>query len=132
MEAKKEETTPTRLTIDFASQENTIKSIVTAGEDLVALLGLETEDLALAKIKLSKTEADVERQIRNNALVKVTEGYVSSAVSANTDVVALRERVARMEGKVAGIRASLDNVDRGYGLFKTWMLCQRPIGLQDR
>ena len=66
--------------------------------------------------------------IRNSG-VKVTEGYVDSAVDGDGNVVALREKYERLAGRVAGIKASLENVDRAYGLFKTWMLGQQAAGV---
>ncbi|OQA09458.1 MAG: hypothetical protein BWY66_00557 [bacterium ADurb.Bin374] len=117
-----------RLAIDFGSPEATIVNIVKAGEDLVALLQQETEAQGLAKIELEKAESDVAMAIRNGG-VKVTEGYVDSAVDGDTNVVGLRQKYERLSSRVAGIKASLENVDRAYGLFKTWMLGQRQIGL---
>ena len=117
-----------RLSIDFGSPEATIMKIVKAGEDLVALLQQETESQGLAKIELEKAESDVAMAIRNNG-VKVTEGYVESAVDGDTNVVGLRQKYERLSARVAGIKASLENVDRAYGLFKTWMLGQRQLGL---
>ena len=117
-----------RLAIDFGSPEATIVNIVKAGEDLVSLLQQETESQGLAKIELEKAESDVAMAIRNSG-VKVTEGYVDSAVDGDTNVVGLRQKYERLSARVAGIKASLENVDRAYGLFKTWMLGQRQIGL---
>lgn len=117
-----------RLAIDFGSPETTIVNIVKAGEDLVALLQQETESQGLAKIELEKAESDVAMALRNSG-VKVTEGYVDSAVDGDTNVVGLRQKHERLCARVAGIKASLENVDRAYGLFKTWMLGQRQIGL---
>lgn len=121
-------TTPTALAIDFSSPELTIQNIVKAGEDLVALLWQETVAVGMAKIAVEKAESDVAMMIRNSG-VKVTEGYVDSAVAGDGNVVALREKYERLAGRVAGIKASLENVDRAYGLFKTWMLGQQASGL---
>lgn len=118
----------TALAIDFSSPELTIQNIVKAGEDLVALLGQETVAAGLAKIAVEKAESDVAMVIRNSG-VKVTEGYVDSAVDGDGNVVALREKYERLAGRVAGIKASLENVDRAYGLFKTWMLGQQAAGV---
>ena len=118
----------TALAIDFSSPELTIQNIVKAGEDLVALLGQETVAAGLAKIALEKAESDVAMVIRNGG-VKVTEGYVDSAVDGDGNVVALREKYERLAGRVLGIKASLENVDRAYGLFKTWMLGQQASGV---
>ena len=126
MEATKE--APTQLKIDFSSPEATIQNIVKAGEDLVNLLGLESTDMGLAKIALEKAESDVAMAIRGSG-VKVTEGYVDSAVDGDTNVVELRAKYERIAGRVAGIKASLENVDRAYGLFKTWMLGQQASGV---
>ena len=120
----------TALAIDFGSPEATIQNIVAAGADLVALLEQETVAAANAKILLEKAESDVAMALRNSG-VKVTEGYVDSAVDGDTNVVALREKSERLAARVNGIKASLDNVDRAYGLFKTWMLGQRPVGLNE-
>jgi len=117
-----------RLAIDFGSPEATIVNIVKAGEDLVSLLQQETESQGLAKIDLEKAESDVAMAIRNSG-VKVTEGYVESAVDGDGNAVGLRQKYERLSARVAGIKASLENVDRAYGLFKTWMLGQRQIGL---
>ena len=121
-------TTPPALAIDFSSPELTIQSIVKAGDDLVALLGQETVAAGLAKIAVEKAESDVAMAIRNSG-VKVTEGYVDSAVDGDANVVSLREKYERIAGRVAGIKASLENVDRAYGLFKTWMLGQQTSGV---
>lgn len=118
----------TALAIDFSSPELTIQNIVKAGDDLVALLGQETVAAGLAKIAVEKAESDVAMAIRNSG-VKVTEGYVDSAVDGDGNVVALRERYERLAGRVAGIKASLENVDRAYGLFKTWLLGQQATGV---
>ena len=118
----------TALAIDFSSPELTIQNIVKAGDDLVALLGQETVAAGLAKIALEKAESDVAMVIRNGG-VKVTEGYVDSAVDGDGNVVALREKYERLAGRVAGIKASLENVDRAYGLFKTWLLGQQASGV---
>lgn len=118
----------TALAIDFSSPELTIQNIVKAGEDLVALLGQETVAAGLAKIAVEKAESDVAMAIRNSG-VKVTEGYVDSAVDGDGNVVALREKYERLAGRVLGIKASLENVDRAYGLFKTWMLGQQSAGV---
>ena len=122
------EESKSRLAIDFGSPEATIVNIVKAGEDLVALLQQETESQGLVKIELEKAESDVAMAIRNSG-VKVTEGYVESAVEGDTNVVGLRQKYERLSARVAGIKASLENVDRAYGLFKTWMLGQRQLGL---
>lgn len=118
----------TALAIDFSSPELTIQNIVKAGDDLVALLGQETVAAGLAKIAVEKAESDVAMAIRNSG-VKVTEGYVDSAVDGDGNVVALREKYERLAGRVAGVKASLENVDRAYGLFKTWMLGQQATGV---
>ena len=118
----------TALAIDFSSPELTIQNIVKAGEELVALLGQETVAAGLAKIAVEKAESDVAMAIRNSG-VKVTEGYVDSAVDGDGNVVALREKYERLAGRVLGIKASLENVDRAYGLFKTWMLGQQAAGV---
>jgi hypothetical protein len=118
----------TALAIDFSSPELTIQNIVKAGEELVALLGQETVAAGLAKIAVEKAESDVAMAIRNSG-IKVTEGYVDSAVDGDGNVVALREKYERLAGRVAGIKASLENVDRAYGLFKTWMLGQQAAGV---
>ena len=118
----------TALAIDFSSPELTIQNIVKAGEDLVALLGQETVAAGLAKIAVEKAESDVAMAIRNSG-VKVTEGYVDSAVDGDGNVVALREKYERLAGRVAGVKASLENVDRAYGLFKTWLLGQQTAGI---
>lgn len=118
----------TALAIDFSSPELTIQNIVKAGEELVALLGQETVAAGLAKIAVEKAESDVAMAIRNSG-VKVTEGYVDRAVDGDGNVVALREKYERLAGRVAGIKASLENVDRAYGLFKTWMLGQQAAGV---
>ena len=118
----------TALAIDFSSPELTIQNIVKAGEDLVALLGQETVAAGLAKIAVEKAESDVAMAIRNSG-VKVTEGYVDSAVDGDGNVVALREKYERLAGRVLGIKASLENVDRAYGLFKTWLLGQQTAGI---
>lgn len=120
----------TALAIDFSSPELTIQNIVKAGDDLVALLGQETVAAGLAKIAVEKAESDVAMQIRNNG-VKMTDlaGYVENAVDGDGNVVALRERYERLAGRVAGIKASLENVDRAYGLFKTWLLGQQATGV---
>lgn len=120
----------TALAIDFSSPELTIQNIVKAGEDLVALLGQETVAAGLAKIALEKAESDVAMAIRNNG-IKMTDlaGYVENAVDGDGDVVALREKYERLAGRVLGIKASLENVDRAYGLFKTWLLGQQTAGV---
>lgn len=118
----------TALAIDFSSPELTIQNIVKAGDDLVALLGQETVAAGLAKIAVEKAESDVAMAIRNSG-VKVTEGYVDSVVDGDGNVVALREKYERLAGRVAGVKASLENVDRAYGLFKTWMLGQQATGV---
>lgn len=118
----------TALAIDFSSPELTIQNIVKAGEELVALLGQETVAAGLAKIAVEKAESDVAMAIRNSG-VKVTEGYVDSAVDGDGNVVALREKYERLAGRVLGIKASLENVDRAYGLFKTWLLGQQTAGI---
>ena len=120
----------TALAIDFSSPELTIQNIVEAGEDLVALLGQETVAAGLAKIALEKAESDVAMAIRNNG-IKMTDlaGYVENAVEGDGDVMALREKYERLAGRVLGIKASLENVDRAYGLFKTWLLGQQASGV---
>lgn len=116
------------LELDFASPEKTIKEIVATGTALVDMLAPATTELGRAEVELEKSESDVAMQIRNSGL-KVTEGYVSSAVDGDGNVVALRNKVEGLAGKVAGIKAAIDNLDRAYGLFKTWMLGQRPVGI---
>lgn len=124
---------PTKLVLDFGAQEETCKNITKAGDDLCQLFQQESDALADVKIELGKAEAELALGIYTQGL-KMTglKEFVEASVSADSNVNALRMKEAKLASRVAGIKLSLENVDRGYGLFKAWMLGQRPIGLQDR
>lgn len=124
---------PTKLALDFSAQECTCQNITKAGDDLVQLYQQENDYLAEVRVALGKAEADVEMSIHVQGL-KMTglAGYIAAAVAADSNVNALRLKEAKLTARVTGIKASLENVDRAYGLFKTWMQGQRPIGLNER
>ena len=119
------------FTLDFASPEATCQKIVTAGELLADQLFAKTCELGEAKIALDKAEGEVGlRAFASGA--KVTGDYLKCVQDSDGDVVGLRQRVERLSAGVQATKAALENIDRAYGLFKTWMQGQRPAGLNER
>lgn len=122
-----------KITLDYASPEKTCQDIVTAGENLSGELYAAMIEQSDASIALDRAKSVVDLAIRNNG-IKLTDlsGYVRAAVEGDPEVAAMQTRLDKATARVAGLRASLENVDRAYGLFKTWMHGQRPIGLNER
>lgn len=116
------------LVIDFANKEATIAEFGEAGDELVNELTTCVTDLGNAEINYDRVVANAELEVRNGP-VKVTEGYVSAAINANTEVNAARTAVERLRARATGLRAALDNLDRKAKLFREWLAGQRPVGL---
>lgn len=122
-----------KITLDYASPEKTCQDIVTAGENLSGELYAAMIEQSDADIAEGKARCAADLAIRNSG-VKMTDlaGYVKAAVEGDADVQAMQSRADKAKARVAGLKASLENLDRAYGLFKTWMQGQRPVGLNER
>ena len=131
----KEATQTAILKIDFASPETTIQSFCDVDDNLTAQLTSKTKELCDLQIALDRTRGNAEIELRNSAANsgnKITEGYVTAAMSKNEDINGQRSKVENLEADIAGVKAAIASLERKHSLFKYWLASQRPIGLNER
>ena len=117
------------LKLDFASPQTTITSFAEVDDALTAALGAASEALLEKQLAYDKTRDARELEIRSNAAVKVTEGYVSTSVGADPEVSALLDVCERAKLDVASIKTGIASLERKHSLYKYWLASQRPVGL---
>lgn len=123
-----EYTTVPALTINFASPEATQDSIGAVSDALTANLKKAANAAFEAESAYRTVRANAELAIRNSG-IKVTEGYVSTAIDADKSVEDARRISEKAQLTVAGIRADMANLESKVSLFKEWMRSQRPVGV---
>lgn len=118
-----------KFVFNFSSPETTIQELSEKKDLLIGELyrvGCESID-ATSDVKAA--EAALSLNIRNSG-VKVTEGYVSSAIDADADIVALRKKADKKALELSCVRADIAGVHDDYRLFTSWQESQNAAGIR--
>ena len=113
--------------INFAAIESTIKQITDKSDQISMDTFKSGCELGEAEVELSRVEANVALGVRNSGQ-KVTEGTVADAVSVDPNVIAMRNKVARLRAKSAAIRNDAENIHGVRRMIVAWMAGQTKAG----
>jgi len=114
---------------NFSSTECTCNDLAKQKDLLIReLYRIGCESIQAAS-DVKSAEAALSLQIRNSG-VKVTEGYVSSAIDADTDIVALRLKADKKALELSCVRNDLTGIHDDYRMFNAWMESQNAAGIR--
>ena len=113
--------------INFAAIEATIKQITDKSDQISMDMFKSGCELGEAEVELSRIEAQTALGVRNSGQ-KVTEGTVADAVSVDPNVVAMRNKVARLRAKASAIRNDAESIHGVRRMIVAWMSGQTKSG----
>ena len=113
--------------INFAAIEATIKQITDKSDQISMDMFKSGCELGEAEVELSRIEAQVAHGARNSG-VKVTDAAAAELISIDPNVVAMRNKVARLRAKAGAIRNDAENIHGVRRMIVAWMTGQTKAG----